>query len=140
VCFATFYALLVQGERAYAYMEQRGPLSPDVTKRMSNAFYDAGRGRLVGTGLTALVQVVIRHPLVLNWQLARPGHRFGNDVVLRRTRAVSGHEVEDPRAVRQFGVAAARGRCDDLVIDRSCALRSLYCHCGSLVVSGAAAR
>lgn len=59
VCFATFYALLVQGERAYAYIEERGPFRPEITKRMSNAFYEAGRGLLVGTGLTALVQGVI---------------------------------------------------------------------------------
>jgi predicted PurR-regulated permease PerM len=59
VCFATFYALLVQGERAYAYLEERGPFRPEVTKRMSNAFYEAGRGLLVGTGLTALVQGVL---------------------------------------------------------------------------------
>lgn len=59
VCFATFYALLVQGERAYAYIEERGPLRPDITKRMSTAFYEAGRGLLIGTGLTALVQGVL---------------------------------------------------------------------------------
>lgn len=59
VCFTTFYALLVEGERAYAYIEERGPFRPEVTKRMSTAFYDAGRGLLVGTGLTALVQGVI---------------------------------------------------------------------------------
>lgn len=59
VCFATFYALLVEGERAYAWIEERGPLRLEITKRMSNAFYEAGRGLLVGTGLTALVQGVI---------------------------------------------------------------------------------
>jgi predicted PurR-regulated permease PerM len=59
VCFATFYAVLVSGERAYAWIEERGPFRPEVTKRMSNAFYEAGRGLLVGTGLTALVQGVL---------------------------------------------------------------------------------
>jgi predicted PurR-regulated permease PerM len=59
VCFATFYAVLVEGERAYAWIEERGPFRPDITRRMSNAFYQAGRGLLVGTGLTALVQGVI---------------------------------------------------------------------------------
>jgi predicted PurR-regulated permease PerM len=59
VCFATFYALLVSGERAYAYIEERGPFRPEITKRFSSAFYEAGRGLLVGTGLTALVQGVL---------------------------------------------------------------------------------
>lgn len=59
VCFATFYALLVRGERAYAWIEERAPVRPEITKRMSNAFYEAGRGLLVGTGLAALVQGVL---------------------------------------------------------------------------------
>jgi len=59
VCFATFFALLVQGERAYAWFEERGPLRPEIFKRFSCAFYEAGRGLLVGTGLTALVQGVL---------------------------------------------------------------------------------
>lgn len=59
VCFATFYALLVSGERAYAWVEERGPFRPHITKRMANAFYEAGHGLLVGTGLTALVQGVL---------------------------------------------------------------------------------
>jgi predicted PurR-regulated permease PerM len=59
VCFTTFYALLVKGERAYAYVEERGPFRPEVTRRMANAFYESGRGLLVGTGLTALVQGVL---------------------------------------------------------------------------------
>ena len=46
VCFATFYALLVSGERAYAWVEERGPFRPEITKRMANAFYEAGRGLL----------------------------------------------------------------------------------------------
>lgn len=59
VCFATFFTLLVEGEHAYAWVEERGPLRPDVFKRFSAAFYEAGRGLLVGTGLTALVQGVL---------------------------------------------------------------------------------
>lgn len=59
VFFATFFALLVEGERAYAWFESRAPFEPGVFRRMSNAFYQAGRGLLVGNGLTALVQGVL---------------------------------------------------------------------------------
>lgn len=59
VFLATFFALLVEGERTYAWFESRAPLEPSVFRRMSNAFYQAGRGLLVGNGLTALVQGVL---------------------------------------------------------------------------------
>ena len=59
VFFATFFALLVEGERAYAWVETRAPLEPSISKRFSRAFYQAGKGLLVGTGLTALVQGVL---------------------------------------------------------------------------------
>lgn len=59
VFIATFFALLVDGERAYAWFASRSPIEPGIFRRMSNAFYQAGRGLLVGNGLTALVQGIL---------------------------------------------------------------------------------
>jgi predicted PurR-regulated permease PerM len=56
VFFAVFYALLVEGERWWAWARDRAPMEPAVLARIDAAFYQAGRGLIVGTGLTALVQ------------------------------------------------------------------------------------
>lgn len=59
VLLATFFSLLVEGERAYAWMERRAPVDPYVVRRFTDAFYEAGRGLLVGNGVTALVQGIL---------------------------------------------------------------------------------
>jgi predicted PurR-regulated permease PerM len=55
----TFFALLVDSERAYAWVRERAPVEPPTLRRFADAFHQAGRGLLVGTGLTALVQGVL---------------------------------------------------------------------------------
>jgi predicted PurR-regulated permease PerM len=59
IFFATMFALLVEGERSFAWLDSRVPLEPGVFKRFHDAFFQAGKGLLVGTGLTALIQGVL---------------------------------------------------------------------------------
>src|SRR5690606_33390141 len=40
----------------WAWLRPRAPLAPRVLDRLASAFHQAGRGLLVGTGLTALAQ------------------------------------------------------------------------------------
>lgn len=56
VFFATFFSLLVDGERLYKWILDNAPLEETATRRLAGAFHQAGRGLLVGNGLTALVQ------------------------------------------------------------------------------------
>lgn len=56
VFFTVFYSLLVDGARWYAWLRTNAPIAPASTDRLTGAFYDAGRGLIVGTGLTALIQ------------------------------------------------------------------------------------
>ncbi len=56
VFFVSFFAMLVDGERGYAWLERTAPLEPTVLRRLTDAFYQAGRGLLVGNGVTALAQ------------------------------------------------------------------------------------
>jgi predicted PurR-regulated permease PerM len=59
VFVACFYGLLVQGPRVANWLEQNAPLRPEQLHRLAAAFYETGRGLLVGVGLTALVQGAI---------------------------------------------------------------------------------
>lgn len=59
VFFVLLFALLVDGERARAWFEKHAPIDRDAFGRLSRAFYQAGRGLLLGTGLTALAQGVL---------------------------------------------------------------------------------
>lgn len=59
VFLVVLFALLVDGERAYRWLEEHLPIDRDAFARISRAFYQAGRGLLLGTGLTALVQGVL---------------------------------------------------------------------------------
>jgi hypothetical protein len=54
-----FFAVLVDGERAYAWIRERAPVEPPTLRRFADAFHQAGRGLFVGTGLTALVQGIL---------------------------------------------------------------------------------
>jgi predicted PurR-regulated permease PerM len=56
VFFTVFYALLVGGERWWVWAREHSPVEPNVLARIAGAFYEAGRGLIVGTGLTALIQ------------------------------------------------------------------------------------
>lgn len=52
----TGYGLLVDGPRAYAWLEARQPLRPAHFRRLGDAFQETGRGLIIGVGLTALAQ------------------------------------------------------------------------------------
>ena len=56
VFFAVFYGLLVEGDRWWAWTRQHAPVEASVLDRLAHAFHEAGRGLIVGTGLTALIQ------------------------------------------------------------------------------------
>jgi predicted PurR-regulated permease PerM len=53
------YALTSERERAYAWLEENAPISGDSFARFASAFRETGRGLLIGTGGTALVQGAI---------------------------------------------------------------------------------
>lgn len=54
-----FFASLVDGPRLSRWLEQNAPIDEDAVRRLRDAFFQAGRGLLVGNGLTALVQGAI---------------------------------------------------------------------------------
>ncbi len=56
VFFIVFYELLTDGERWWGWLRSRSPLDPSRMDRLSHAFHQAGRGLIVGSGLTALLQ------------------------------------------------------------------------------------
>lgn len=56
VFFVVFFAALVDGPRASRWLEQNAPIDPLALARLREAFFQAGRGPLVGNGITALVQ------------------------------------------------------------------------------------
>lgn len=56
VFFVVFFAGLVRGGQLAAWFEEHAPLDPLAQRRLGAAFFQAGRGLLVGSGITALVQ------------------------------------------------------------------------------------
>lgn len=50
------YALAAERERAYGWLEEQAPIPREAFIRFAQAFRETGRGLLVGTGGTALVQ------------------------------------------------------------------------------------
>jgi predicted PurR-regulated permease PerM len=56
VFVAGFYSFLTNGPRVYAWLLERSPLSLEHSQRFAGAFVETGRGLLIGTGLTALLQ------------------------------------------------------------------------------------
>jgi predicted PurR-regulated permease PerM len=50
------YALAAERDRAYAWLEKSAPISGDAFLRLVRAFRETGRGLIIGTGGTALVQ------------------------------------------------------------------------------------
>ena len=59
VFFAVFHALLVEGPRWWGWCREHAPLGGATLDRLAEAFHQSGRGLIVGTGLTALVQGVL---------------------------------------------------------------------------------
>jgi predicted PurR-regulated permease PerM len=55
VFFVVFFSLLVEGAKWWAWAHENSP-EPTVLERLRGAFYEAGRGLVVGAGLTALLQ------------------------------------------------------------------------------------
>jgi len=53
---AAFYVFLVSGPSARDWLIDRSPLQRGQTQRLANVFAEVGRGILIGTGLTALLQ------------------------------------------------------------------------------------
>ena len=53
---AALYTFAVDGERAYAWLEEQAPISSQALARLAAAFRETGRGLIVGGGGTALVQ------------------------------------------------------------------------------------
>lgn len=59
VYVAALYACLLNGPRAYAWLERHSLLSPKAFGRLGSAFEETGRGLLIGIGGTALLQGVV---------------------------------------------------------------------------------
>ena len=53
---AAFYIFLIDGPSARDWLIDRSPLERGQTQRLANVFAEVGRGILIGTGLTALLQ------------------------------------------------------------------------------------
>ena len=53
------YTFLVEGQRFARWAEGRSPIAPRQLRRLAAAFFETGRGMLVGVGLTGLVQGVV---------------------------------------------------------------------------------
>jgi predicted PurR-regulated permease PerM len=59
VFIAGTYALLVDGQRWYAWLRAHAPLAPQTTDRFAAAFYETGRGLLIGIGGAGLAQSIV---------------------------------------------------------------------------------
>lgn len=53
------YTFLVEGKRFARWAEPRSPIAPHHLRRLADAFFETGRGMVVGVGLTGLVQGVV---------------------------------------------------------------------------------
>lgn len=56
VFLALFYAFLVEGRRWWQWVREHAFAEPTALDRLAGAFQQTGRGLIVGTGLTALIQ------------------------------------------------------------------------------------
>ncbi|MEO7734882.1 MAG: AI-2E family transporter [Kofleriaceae bacterium] len=59
ILIAGTYAMLVDGDRLYAWIEQHAPISAPALRRFANAFTETGRGLLVGIVGAGLAQAVV---------------------------------------------------------------------------------
>jgi predicted PurR-regulated permease PerM len=59
VFLGAIYSISVHRERLGAWFIRSVPMKSRVLERLANAFYETGRGLIIGVGLTALVQGVI---------------------------------------------------------------------------------
>ncbi len=59
IFFYAAYVFLVDGPEIYDWIERHAPFNEHVTGRFAAAFEETGRGLIIGSGLTALIQAVI---------------------------------------------------------------------------------
>jgi predicted PurR-regulated permease PerM len=59
VFVSALYTFVVDGERAYAWLERHAPLKREELARLASAFRETGRGLIVAGGGTALIQGAI---------------------------------------------------------------------------------
>lgn len=57
--FGGAYALLVDGDRLWRWVQSNSPLSTKASQRFGAAFHETGRGLLIGVGLTSLMQGLV---------------------------------------------------------------------------------
>lgn len=56
VFVVALYTFVVDAERAYAWLEKHAPITREELARMAGAFRETGRGLIVASGATALIQ------------------------------------------------------------------------------------
>jgi predicted PurR-regulated permease PerM len=66
------YEFAVDGDRAYRWLEQNAPIPKDAFARLARAFRETGRGLIIGTGGTALVQGALATVAYIALGLPRP--------------------------------------------------------------------
>jgi predicted PurR-regulated permease PerM len=71
VFFAVVYALLVEGDAWWTWTRMHAPADPAVLDRLRHAFHQAGRGLIVGNGLTALLQGALATVLYVSFGVPR---------------------------------------------------------------------
>ncbi|MCC6810055.1 MAG: AI-2E family transporter, partial [Deltaproteobacteria bacterium] len=59
VYFAGVYSLMLGGDDAWRWLQAHVPLAPAALERLKGAFYETGRGLLLGVGLTTVTQGLI---------------------------------------------------------------------------------
>jgi predicted PurR-regulated permease PerM len=59
VFVVSLYAFVVDGERIGGWLKSHAPISPDAFSRLARAFQETGRGLIIATGGTALIQGAI---------------------------------------------------------------------------------
>ena len=72
VVIAGTYAILVEGERWYAWLEAHAPISPATLRRLRDAFEATGRGLFIGIGGSGALQGMIAAIVYLVLGVARP--------------------------------------------------------------------
>ncbi|MCE9573552.1 MAG: AI-2E family transporter, partial [Deltaproteobacteria bacterium] len=59
ILVAGTYAMLVDGDRWYAWIERHAPVSPAVLRRFADAFVETGHGLFVGIAGAGLAQAIV---------------------------------------------------------------------------------
>jgi predicted PurR-regulated permease PerM len=72
VILAGAYAVLLDGARAYAWLEAHAPLAPERLRRLRDAFFETGRGLFIGIGGAGLLQAFVATVAYLALGVPRP--------------------------------------------------------------------